>query len=108
MADITSVKGSLNGVALNFVACDSAGDNFTNDGTVILVIRNNDTVAHNVTIEAQKKCNQGHLHNIDKSIPAGTTVYFENMEAARFSDENGKTYVSYDTATNMEIAVLDY
>lgn len=108
MAELGVTKGTLNGVSLTFVSCDANGDIFMNDGSVILVIKNNDSVDHAVTIEAKRKCNQGHFHNVEKIIPTGETVYFENMEAARFADESGKTYISYDGVTGMEVAVLNY
>lgn len=109
MAELTVQKVGLNGTSVTFTAADSAGDSFENDGRSILVVKNENTSNPcNVTIQAQKKCNQGHLHNIEASIPTGETYYFEDLEKARFNDENGMTNISYDVTTDVKVTVIEY
>ena len=109
MAELTVNKVGLNGTSVSFTAADSNGDYFDNDGRSIFIVKNENTSNDcNVTIHAQKKCNQGHLHDITATVPVGETYYFEDLEEARFNDENGDIQVDYDMTTDVKVTVLKY
>lgn len=108
MAELSTQVLGVDGVSVTFSSADAGGDTFRNSGRNILVVKNEDASPKQVTVVAQKECNQGHLHDIVADVGAGEEYYFENLEKVRFNNDNEKVEVSYDDVTSLKVAVLRY
>lgn len=108
MAELTVQKIDLNGLSPTYAACDSAGDTFLNTTSrTFLHFKNGDTADKTVTIASLKKCDQGFIHNVVITVPAGGEVMVGAFSQIRFNDTNRKVSVSYSDVTNLTVAALD-
>lgn len=108
MAELTVQNSDINGSELSFASADSDGDYFEYGlGNKILVVDNQDSSAHTVTLVAQKECKFGEKHDEEIEVPDGE-MYFVTKIDERFEDENGEVQIDYDDVTSLEVAVLKY
>ncbi|MFP4017693.1 MAG: hypothetical protein ACOC5T_01155 [Elusimicrobiota bacterium] len=106
MAEIDVKNVTLDGLELEYTAASSE-DTFANSSdNTRLYLKNSDTSSRTATIVAQKECNHGELHDQEVEVPGETTVVVEDIESARFNDENGKVHITYDgDEGDFEVAV---
>lgn len=107
MAELTVQEIGIDGTEVSLTSADSGGDHFPNDGRRVLVVDNGDTVSHTVTVEAQTKCSQGFLHDVEVDVPAGSKKYIGPFNKSRFNDADGNVQVSYDDVTSMDVGVIE-
>lgn len=107
MAELVIQQINSNGLAPNFVAADTAGDTFKNDGTVFLHVKNSGAAAITATIDSKKPCDQGFDHNIEVQVPNGGERLIGPFSPTRFNDPaTGMASVSYSAVTNVTVAVI--
>lgn len=96
---------SLSGTILTYSSAETDGDTFRNDRNTNLYIKNTSDGSRTVTIVAQRKCNQGFLHEQDITLDAGEEKVVADIEPGRFNDEDGIAHLSYDDESGVEVAV---
>jgi hypothetical protein len=106
MAQISVQSSKLTGVAHTYVAADSLGDSFINNGATILEVKNADTVDVTVTVDSQQLCSFGHDHNINVVVPAGETRIIGTFNRIRFNDSDNRVNVSYSSVTSLTVAAV--
>ncbi len=82
-------------------ACSEEGDNFVNDGRTFLKVTNGDASSHTVTIEAQRVCELGVLHDIEVAVPDGAEKWIGPFPKSFYNDGNGLVQFSCDDETSM-------
>lgn len=108
LATLTVQQSNFDGVALNFVAADVAGDEFDNSsGRVLVVFRNDDTSSHTATIASPGACSQGFNHPVDITIGAdGEEQLAGFFFKGRFNDADDLVQITYDDVTSVFVAVV--
>lgn len=92
----------------NYVAADAGGDEFDNNGNMLLLVKNGDASDKNVTINSQKNCNFGFDHDSGPhTVPAGEERTIGPFNSARFNNSSGRVEVSYDDVTSVTVAVIE-
>lgn len=113
MATLVLFETSIDGVDLDtgWVAADPSGDEFYNNDSVNLLLRNNGATDVDVTFDGGvKPCNfgvQDHIHDKTIVVPAGQTVWVGPFNSVIFNDLGSKVHVSYSDATDMEIIAMN-
>jgi hypothetical protein len=96
---------TLAGTAQAMVAASAGGDSFPLPVPLIIRVTNGGGVGRNVTIVAQKACNQGVLHSPPAiAVAAGTTVEIRVQDVDRFRDVNGRIQLTYDSEVGLTLA----
>ncbi len=107
MAEITSEKVDLDGLNPSYVAVNSGGDKFENNGNKVLHVKNGGGSSINVAITAQKACDQGTLHNGGGAVPAGEDRFFGPLNPYFYNDGDGDVNFSCSAITSVTAAVLE-
>jgi len=106
LAILNVQKASLTGLTPVFVLADKDGNSFTNDGKVILYIKNGGDSPVTVTIDSQHLCNYGFDHNVVVVIPATEERIIGPFRQDRFNDATGKVVVAYSGVTSVTVAAI--
>lgn len=106
MADLAIQQTALAGLTPTFSAASAGGDTFSNDGKTVLRVKNDGAASVDVTFTAQRKCNQGFLHDEVGTVAAGAEETFGPFEWSRFNDDTQKVHVSYSDATSVTLAAV--
>lgn len=107
MAELNIQSIGLAGLSPTYVACDASGDTFKNiSGRIFLHIKNGDTADKTVTIASLKECDQGFIHNIVITVPAGGEVMVGPFSPIRFNDTTQKVSISYSDVTSLSVAAI--
>lgn len=97
-------QGSVNPVT--FTAADQAnGMEFANDGRTVLVVKNDDVAAKQVTIDSVPS-SVGRTGDIVESVAAGEISYHGPFIKAIWNQSGGVMHVDFDADTNLEVAAL--
>lgn len=108
MAEISVQTIGLDGVTPTYVSCDSGGDTFKNSyGRTFLHFKNGDTADKTVTIASLKECNQGFIHNVVITVPAGGDAMVGAFAPIRFNDASQMVSISYSDVTSLTVAALE-
>lgn len=99
MATLTVQHTSGAGLALVYAFAAIAGDVYPNSNNQTLVVQNLNTAAVTITITAQHACNQGTLHTLTFSIPAGATRYLGPFASQFYNDASGDVDITYAGAS---------
>ncbi len=94
------------GLTPSFDAADPAGDKFANSGRTFLVVKNGAGSSVTVTVDSQKKCDQGFDHDITVEVPAGSEKWIGPLDPNRFNNSSGQVEVSYSAATSVTVAAV--
>jgi hypothetical protein len=108
---ILSIQTANN--TLTFAAANVSGDSFSNGGTEILLIKNANAANCTVTVDSPVTCNFGTANNAAHDL---TIVCAGNASApvitrigpfskVRFDDVNSRVQITYDTVTDVTVAV---
>ncbi len=106
MAVLTVQKLTNTGVTPSFAAADVAGDKFANNGRQFLVVRNGGAASITVTINSQKKCDQGFDHDLTVDVAAGAEKWIGPFDPNRFNDGDGNVEVAYSAVDSVTVAAL--
>lgn len=106
MGKLVIQQPTLSGTALSFVAADSNGDTFVNQGNVFIYIKNGGETEITVTTVAQKKCNQGHLHDSTITVPAGDDRIVGPFEVDRFNSDTNVAKITYSAVDSVTVAAI--
>lgn len=113
MATFSVESVDEDGLAATYNSAAAGGDQFANDGQVILHIKNTNGSARTVTVTAQNtsynKPGMGSLTkaNASVSVPATTGERFLGpFPTDAFNDSNGNCQISYTAETGVTVAVL--
>ena len=91
-------------------AATEAGDTAQNDGTMCLVVANDDSENHTVTVTAQNTSvyKPGYANitfsNIAVAVPAGETIVIGPFPPAIYNNASGIIAITYDAVTSVTIA----
>jgi hypothetical protein len=108
MANYTVQSVGQSGLNPNYVAV-SASDTFDNDGRTMLHVKNGGGSAVTVTVNAEKPCNQGFLHNVVVSVPAGAERMIGPFDKAFYVNEStGKATVTYSATATVTVAAIKF
>lgn len=112
MAELNVQELDEKGSAVKFVEASEEGDQFQNEGKIVLKIRNNEEdgrKAKKVKLAAIKECSAGVKHEFEITIPAGELVEVSKLlDKEIFSNRkfNNMVDIDYSDAENLEIAVV--
>lgn len=106
MAVLDVQKINQNGVSPSFVAADSLGDEFKNDGKTVLHVKNGGAASINLTINSQQLCNFGFDHDHSISVPAGGDRMLGPFDRTRFNSDTGNVAVSYSDVTSVTVSAI--
>ena len=113
MATFTVESSDEDGLAATYNSAASGGDQFANDGRIVLHIKNTNASARTVTVTAQNtsipKRGFGNLtkSNAAVSVPGTTGERFLGpfpMDA--FNDASGNCQITYTAETGVTVAVI--
>jgi len=110
MATLTVQETGLSGLKPVFVAATSGGDDFVNDGSVVLHVKNGGGGSITVTANSQRNCDQGFDHDLAVSVPAGEERMIGPFSTRRFNVETGadkdKVKITYSGITSVTVAAI--
>lgn len=109
MAKIVSHK-PVAGTPLTFLvsSASSGGDYFTNTGRTLLYFKNSSADERIITVVSNGTLDGGlSVGNITVTIASGAEKILPTLPTRYFNDLNGYVNVTYDTATDIKIAVIE-
>lgn len=106
MAALAPQKSSASGLVVTYAAAGGSGDTFPYSKRRALRVKNASGGSINVTIVAQRACEQGVLH--DKVVAVGAGVE-KNIGPItdHFKDDGGVVHVTYSAVTTVTVAVVE-
>ncbi len=107
MAALTMQDVVRAGIAPTYAAADVAGDNFVNDGRIMIHLKNTNAAVRNVTVITQMVVDGKAVADDLIAIPATTgDKMIGPFPPTIYNDVNGKVQLTYDAVTNLTIAVI--
>lgn len=110
MATLSVQVISRTGTAATYGAAAGGGDEFVNDGTSRLHVKNGGGSPITVTIDSPNTCNFGvaanAAHDYAITVGAGADKFIGPFSADQFNDVNGKVQVTYSGVTTVTVAVM--
>lgn len=108
MAVLTVQKILQTGLKPIFQAADAAGDQVPVGSNRFLHVKNGGAAEITVTLKSQKACNQGTVHDILVSLPAGEDrlIGFER-DPDRFANSSGRAEFTYSNVTSVTVAAVE-
>lgn len=95
------------GLAPAFVAAAAGGDSLQPGDSVKLHVKNGGAGSVTVTVNSQRKCDQGVDHDLAVAIAAGAEAIIGPLPANRFADPaDGLVKVTYSAVTSVTVAAL--
>lgn len=108
MAQYTIQKQVPGGLTPTFEAAAGVSgtpDTFINDLHTVLRVNNASASAVTVTIAAQLPCEQGVLHDLTGSVPAGGEITFGPFDR-HYRNTSGLTEVYYSATASVTVAAI--
>lgn len=105
MAVLIAEQVDLDGLNATYNAV-SASDKFTNDGSIVIHVKNADTSPDTVTIVSTKTFEGLTVADAGGSVPAGGERFFGPFSKGLFNDANGQATVTHSNTTSVTMAVL--
>ncbi|MGE5592590.1 MAG: hypothetical protein ACM3X3_02755 [Betaproteobacteria bacterium] len=106
MAVLTIQRLTSAGMTPSFAAADVAGDKFANNGRTLLVVKNGSASPVTVTVNSQRKCDQGFDHDVTVEVPAGSEKWIGPLDPARFNNASGQVEVAYSAVASVTVAAV--
>lgn len=107
MATLAPQKAKKQGTAVALVAASAGGDLFPWAPNRALRVKNASGGSINVTIAAQKTCNQGVLHDNVVAVAAGAEETIGGLERSQYVDDSGYVHVAYSASASVTVAVVE-
>jgi len=108
MAVLTVQKVLQTGLKPTFQAADVAGDQVPVASNRFLHVKNGGASEITVTLKSQRACDQGTVHDIPVTVPAGEDrlIGFER-DPDRFANSSGRAEFIYSDVTSVTVAALE-
>lgn len=106
MATLTSVKPIFSGVLLGAVAASAGGDQFLNDGNVLIYVKNGGGSSINVTVAAPGAPGGLTLTNPVVAVAAGAEKLLGPFDPKYFNSATGFVNLTYSGVTSVTISVI--
>lgn len=103
MATLAVQTATTAGLEATYASAAGGGDQFSNDGTVILHVKNGSGGDITMTIASQVSCSQGSTHNTTCVITAGEERFAGPFPTDRYNDANGMVQLTYSGVTSLTI-----
>jgi len=94
------------GLSVSYVAADSTGDSFVNNGKTFIHVKNGGGSSIDVTVNSVTPCDQGFDHNAIVAVPASGEKMIGPFLQTRFNSCDGKTSVTYSAVTSVTVAAV--
>lgn len=105
MATLTVQEIDRDGVLLSLAAADAAGDQFENDGDRFLAVYNNSGGDVVVSAVIQKTVDKITPDPKQVTVGDGQTKFLGRFPTDIYNDTNGYVQITYDSATDVSVAV---
>lgn len=107
MAALTIQQSSLAGLTPAYAAASVGGDTITNDGKVVLHVKNGGATSINVTVVSTAPARPGlaPASNV-VAVPAGGERIIGPLDASAFNDANGAVSITYSGTTTVTVAAI--
>jgi len=106
MATLAVQDISTAGVVPTYAAATSGGDQFSNNGRVMLHVKNGGATM-TVTIVSQQACSQGSIHSTAVAVTSGGERMIGPFDPSRYSDGSGNTFLTYSAVASVTVGVFD-
>lgn len=106
MAILTVQEITLDGLVPSYVAADTAGDKFENNGSTMFHIKNGGGSPITATFTSVRACDQGFLHDVDVVVGAGAEAMVGVFDPYRFNTGAKQVEVSYTAVTSVTVAAI--
>lgn len=107
MAALTVQNVARSGLAPSYSAAAGGGDTFTNDGAVLLHVKNGGGSSINVTVASTAPAGVGlAAANVVVAVPNAGERMIGPFPAAAFCDANGSVAVAYSAVTSVTVAAV--
>lgn len=106
MATLAVQSSAQTGTALTFNATAGGGDQFLNDGDVILIVNNGSGGALTVTFDPGGLPGGLTLADVTGTVDNGDIEAFGPFPGGLYNDSSGYVQVSWSTTTSVTAAVL--
>lgn len=106
MATLTSIKPTFAGVNLAPVAAAAGGDQFLNDGNVLIYVKNGGGSSINVTVTAPGTPGGLTITNPVVAVPAGGEKILGPFPPQYFNNASGFVNLTYSGVTSVTVAVI--
>lgn len=110
MATLSVQTISRTGTSPTYASAAGGGDQFQNDGSARLHVKNGGGSPITVTIDSPNTCSFGasasSAHDYVTSVPAGGEKFIGPFSADQFNDPNGMVQISYSAVTSVTVAVI--
>lgn len=107
MATLTPEQVSLTGLDATQNAATGGGDEFLNNGNIILRVENGSGAPITVTVISQATISGLAVADAAVTIPAGEFRFIGPFPPSLFNDANGKAQITYSGVTSLTVEVLD-
>lgn len=97
---------ALTGLSPSFGPASAGGDQFKNDGTMYVHVKNGSAASINVIVNSQVPCNQGYDHDATVAVPAAAERLLGPFPCGRFNDATGYAQITYSAAATVTVAII--
>lgn len=87
-------------------AADVAGDDFYNDGRIILLIRNTNATTRAVTVDTGNTAGGINIVNLQFNIAQNQEIVYGPFPPRYWNDSQGKVKITYSGVTDLSVALL--
>ncbi|MFF8980179.1 hypothetical protein ACF08A_25625 [Streptomyces cellulosae] len=105
MAALSTTVTPLTGGTVTYAAADAAGDTCQTGAGVLLLVKNDDTVDHAVTLVTPGTVNGLAIADRQVTVTAGTQVGIPVTHDYR-DPASGRAAITYDAVTSVSVAVV--
>lgn len=107
MATLAAQQVSLAGLNATQNAAAGGGDDFLNNGNIILRVNNGDVSPTTVTITTPAKVHGVAIDDPAITVPAGEFRFIGPFPPALFNNSTGKVALAYTNVTSVTVEVLE-
>lgn len=107
MATLSVEQVVISGLAPTQNSADAGGDDFLNNGNIILRVENGSGVSINVTITSPASVQGLAVEDPVIAVAAGAAKFIGPFPPSLFNDSTGKVAVDYSAATSVTVEVLE-
>jgi len=93
---------------LTMASASAGGDEFANTGKEILLIENTGSPARTLTVTTEETIDGEAVADKDITIAANSIYAIGPWPTGIYNDVDGNVNISYDSETNLEVAVIKY